>query len=219
MSRSLELCFDYLSPYAFLAWLRIDELCQPRDVQVRFRPVLLAGLLQHWGQLGPAEIPPKRRFVLRDASRIAKRRGVELRPPNPHPFHPLAALRVSLPEVAGEHQRAVIGAIFEAGWQRGENLGDPQVLASAIERAGAPASELLAAAAAEQAKAALRKSTDDAIALGVFGVPTMIYQGELFWGADQLESLADVLDGRDPIDARALDRAWEAPPEIVRPRR
>jgi 2-hydroxychromene-2-carboxylate isomerase len=219
VNRTLELCFDYLSPYAYLAWLGIGELCEPRGVELRLRPVLLAGLLQRWGQLGPAEIPPKRQFVARDAARIAARRGITLCMPAQHPFNPLPALRASLPEVAGGAQPRVVAAIFRAGWSEGADIGDPKLLARIFESAGLPGEELLAKAGTAEAKAALKRSTDEAIALGVFGVPTMIFGGELFWGNDQLESVAEVLDGRDRIDARALDALTDRPLDVVRRRR
>ena len=59
MTRTIDFYFDYLSPYAYLAWLCLPEVTESRDVEIVPRPVLFAGLLNHWGQLGPAEIPPK----------------------------------------------------------------------------------------------------------------------------------------------------------------
>jgi 2-hydroxychromene-2-carboxylate isomerase len=219
VSRAVDFCFDYLSPYAYLAWLRIRDVCEPRNVELRLRPVLLAGLLEHWGQLGPAEIPPKRQFVLRDCLRLAARQGVPLRPPSTHPFNPLAALRVSLPEVGGHDQSRIIGAIFSACWGRGDNVGDEATLARALADAGLDATALLARTRDPEVKALLRRSTDDAIAQGVFGVPSILVDGQLFWGSDQMPSVADALDGTDPIDARALDALSARAPGVQRPRR
>jgi 2-hydroxychromene-2-carboxylate isomerase len=213
VNRTIEFYFDYLSPYAYLAWSAIGRICEPRKVELRLRPVLLAGLLDHFGQLGPAEIPPKRQFVLRDAARTAARRGLPFRLPARHPFNPLPALRVSLPEVSGDRQADAVGAIFHAVWADGADVGDPDALARVLDAAGLDGKGLIAHTALPEIKAALRDSTERAIAHGAFGVPTFIVDGQLFWGDDQMQSIADVLDGNDPIDAAALDRAaLQAPP-------
>ncbi len=74
-TRELDFYFDYLSPYAFLASLQIGELCERHDVQLRLRPVLFGGLLNHWGQLGPAEIAPKAQHVFKECLRYALLKG------------------------------------------------------------------------------------------------------------------------------------------------
>ena len=72
----LDFYFDYISPYAYFAWFNVKALCDRRGLDLYAHPVLFAGLLNHWGQLGPAEIPPKREFVFKDAARYAARRGI-----------------------------------------------------------------------------------------------------------------------------------------------
>ena len=219
MPRTLELHFDYLSPYSYLAWHRMRKLCAERELKLRPKPTLLAGLLQHWGQLGPAEIPPKRQFVVRDTLRIAARRKLPLRPPVPHPFNPLAALRASLEEVSGDRQLDVVDAIFNACWGRGENIGDEATLIGALEAAGLDGRALIERTRAPEIKARLREETEQAIARGVFGVPTVALEGQLFWGDDQLESICGVLDGTDPIDAHSIDSLTERAPGLHRPRK
>ena len=76
MTRSIDFYFDYLSPYAYLAWLRLPEVCTPRKVQIVARPVLFAGLLNYWGHLGPAEIPPKGQHVFKECARFAAMAGI-----------------------------------------------------------------------------------------------------------------------------------------------
>jgi 2-hydroxychromene-2-carboxylate isomerase len=209
----VDFYFDYVSPYAYFAWLRIGELCAARgNVELRIHPVLFAGLLDHWGQRGPAEVPPRRAWVFRDGARYAARHGIPLAWPAAHPFNPLLALRLSLP---GTEQRRVISAIFDAGWARGGDLGAPEQLRRALDDAGLDGAGRLAAAAAPEVKAALRAETDAAIARGVFGVPTMIAGDELFWGSDRLDDLAAHLDGRDPLDDAHRARLREV---MARPR-
>ena len=197
---TVEFYFDYLSPYAYLASLEIGPLCRRHGAALALRPVLFAGLLNHWGQRGPAEIPPKGLHALRDCLRYATLRGVPLRPPRFHPFRPLSALRVSLAEVSGDDQPRVVSALYQLGWARGGDLGSDEEMRAALDEAGLDGGALLSRAAEPEAKQALRDQTEAAVANGVFGIPTMRVAGELFWGLDQLRWLELFLDGRDPLD-------------------
>jgi 2-hydroxychromene-2-carboxylate isomerase len=187
----------------------VRELCERRGTALTIQPVLFAGLLNHWGQLGPAEIPPKALFVFKSCARSATLAGIPFRVPRFHPFNPLTALRVSLREVAGADQPRVIDALFAAGWGRGEDLGSPAVITEALDGAGLDGRALVERAADPAVKETLRAATARAVERGVFGIPTMIANGELFWGNDQLEHVERRLDGADPLDA--LDFSVLAP--------
>ena len=205
--RNLDFYFDYLSPYAYLGSLEIAEVCARHDVALELRPVLFAGLLDHWGQRGPAEIPPKGRHAFRECLRYAVLHDIPLRSPRHHPFRPLTALRVSLAEVSGDAQPRVIGALFEMGWGRGGDLGDDAEITRALDAAGLDGSALVRRTREPEVKQALRAETEAAVARGVFGIPTMLVGDELFWGLDQLRYLELFLEGKDPlagIDTDAL---------------
>lgn len=199
MARTVDFYFDYLSPYAYLAWLCLPEVTDPRDVEIVPRPVLFAGLLNHWGQLGPAEIPPKGRHVGKDTGRFAALRGIPLHAPRYHPFRPLTALRVSLAIVSRDKQKEAITAIFKAGWVESIDLGDPNDIRDALNKAGLDGERLVAATEGSLARDTLHTETETAISRGVFGIPTMVVEDELFWGLDQLQYLALFLDGKDPL--------------------
>jgi 2-hydroxychromene-2-carboxylate isomerase len=217
MTRSIDFYFDYLSPYAYLAWLRLPEVCTPRKVQIVARPVLFAGLLNYWGHLGPAEIPPKGQHVFKECARFAAMAGIPFRSPRYHPFRPLTALRVSLAEVAQDRQTDVISAIFTAGWAEGEDLGDAETIGAALQSAGLDGNALLSAAYEPSAKLKLRQETQTAVEAGVFGIPTMLVDGELFWGLDQLPYLAMFLDGKDPLDSIDVSKITSEGRAAVRP--
>lgn len=210
MSR-VDLYFDYISPYAYLGWVRLRALCREVGAELCAHPVLFAGLLNHFGQLGPAEIEPKRRWLFADVSRLAALQGLPLSCPKAHPFNPLTALRLSVPEATGDLQHDVIDAVFRAGWGRGIDLGSADELSTALDEAGLPGASLVEKAALPAVKQALKASTDAAIKQSVFGVPTMIVNGELFWGSDRIDHVALALAGKDPIDRAAVDRVLERP--------
>lgn len=196
--RAVRFYFDFLSPYAFLAWQRVHDVVESRGGLVEPAPVLFAGLLNHWGQLGPAEIAPKRDYVFRDAYRNAAGLGIVLSSPKSHPFRPLLALRLCCLDLAEDLRKTLISGLFDQIWVRGGGVESAAEVAPVLEAAGLPAS-LLEATADPDIKARLRSNTEAAIAAGVFGVPTMTVDHELFWGFDSLPHLGRYLDGLDPL--------------------
>lgn len=199
MAERVDLYFDFISPYAYIGYLRLAALCDRRGAELALHPVLFAGLLNHWGQLGPAEIPAKRIWTFKDSLRTARLAGFDFCPPPSHPFNPLTALRLALPVVAGADQRRVVDVLFRACWGKGIDLSSPAELRRVLGEAGLDGEALVAKTADPAAKEGLRQATDEAIALDVFGVPTMIVDGELFWGADRVDHVELALDGRDPL--------------------
>src|SRR5688500_1989849 len=115
----VDFYFDYISPFSYLALPRITEITRARRIELVLRPVLFGALLDHWGQLGPAEIPPKRDFTFKFIARQAVLLGVDGLGPKTHPFLSLTALRASLVEVADDHQPAIVAALFDAIWREG----------------------------------------------------------------------------------------------------
>src|SRR5262245_20848683 len=157
--RRVDLYFDFISPYSYFAWKRLRPLCATAGAEVIAHPTLFAGLLNRWGQLGPAEIPPKRRFLFSDCVRVAALSGVPFAGVKFHPFNPLTALRVALAEVGGDRQHDVIEALFHAGWGAGIDLGSPDELAAALDGAGFDGRALIEKAALPEVKEALKKNT------------------------------------------------------------
>ena len=204
---TLDLYCDFISPYAYLGWTQIHALAARHERTVRPIPVLFAALLAHSGTLGPAEIPAKRRYIYKDTLRSARALGVPFRAPPTHPFNPLLALRVATASPTPATRIDVIDALFRAAWGSGAGVETEAQVRAALDGAGLPGAELIARASEPATKQQLRAATDAAIAAGVFGVPTVIADGELFWGVDSLPHLERFLAGHDPItaeDAAAL---------------
>jgi 2-hydroxychromene-2-carboxylate isomerase len=175
---SVDWYFDFVSPFSYLALHRLEKLSHP----VRCKPVLFAALLNHWGQKGPAEITAKRRWTYRWCHWWAAELGIPFRFPAAHPFNPLSHLRLAL--ACGSRLDAV-KRIFDAIWMSGENANDPVRLAALCRELGIDPGEM----ENEAVKSALRKNTDEAAARGVFGVPSFVADGEVFWGADAIDFL------------------------------
>ena len=179
--------FDPISPFVYLAFHRLPEALQGCSYNVEYRPLLFAGLLNHWGQKGPAEIEPKRAWTFRHVQWLAQQQGLDMQTPLQHPFNPLPLLRLAL--AAGPNRR-VVQAVLAHVWQGGGDANDPTRLA-ALRELLAPARDPDGA----DVKAELRALTDSAVADGLFGVPTIRWQGRNFWGLDALPMLRDALQG------------------------
>ncbi len=178
--------FDFISPFSYLQLVRFERL--PRELEVTFRPVLFAGLLGHWGHKGPAEIPAKRVHTYRWCHWYAAREGIPFRMPPAHPFNPLRPLRLA---TARGGDPAVVRGVFEAIFGEGRDLGDDAEWRRVVDRLGIADADALIADLA--VKDALRQETENAARRGVFGVPTFAVGGELFWGVDSTELVADYL--------------------------
>jgi len=206
MPRVIRFYFDYESPNAYLAWTQLPKLAEKHVCTIEAFPVLYAGLLDAHGQLGPGEVPAKGRWMTSNFLRKAVALGLPLNPPPFFPFNPLLALRVSLLPLEEAQRQALIDALFKAVWVRALHVSEPPVVERVADEIGLPGSELIERAQGPEIKALLRQQTDDAISRGVFGVPSMEAEGELFWGYDDFPYLDLFLAGNDPLNPRERQR-------------
>ena len=214
----LDYYFDFISPFSFFSWHRLPKICEKRGIELRIHPVVFGKLLDHWGQLGPAEIPPKKENIWNFCYRLAAIEGLSFNSPKYHPYHPIPSLRVSLKEVCGIHQTKVVDAIFSAGWTQGRDLGDPQELEAILNETGLDGPSYLRRTKEPAVKEMLFRETQNAIDHQVFGVPTCIVADELFWGYDQLDHLEQYLDNHDSLDKENVQEMLNRPRGIDRKR-
>lgn len=200
--------FDFISPFSYLQLRRFGEL--PPDANIRYVPVLFAGLLAHWGQKGPAEIVPKRAFTYQYLQWYAGRHGISFRMPPAHPFNPLKALRLS---IALGSTAAVVREIFEFIWAEGRTIENDDWI-SLCERLRVDGADTLIGA--PSVKSALKNNTENAAALGVFGVPTFEVDQRQFWGVDATDMLVDYLADPDAFDSDEMRRVRELPLGVAR---
>jgi 2-hydroxychromene-2-carboxylate isomerase len=202
----IRFLFDYISHNAYLAWTQIGVIAQRHGREVEPEPVLFAGLLNAYGQLGPAEVPPKARWMMLDVARKARRLALPIAPPKTHPFPPLLALRVTHAAPADEPRRRLIDGLFRAVWGESRDISDAGEVARIADAAGLDGAQLVKEASSDSSKARLRDATERAVRDGVFGVPTALVDGELFWGYDDLAHLELFLAGRDPLQPGDRER-------------
>lgn len=186
--RRVELWYDVVCPYAYLASTQIDRVAEEAGAAVDWRPFLLGGVLQAVGTSDDAMRQmsrPRLHHNWLDMHRWAEWFDVPLEMPAAHPRRTVLAMRTVL--AAGEQGRvAVSRALFDAYWARGEDVADADVVARALDRGGLDGSSLVRRASDPAIKQELRDRTDEAIRRGVFGAPTMFVGDRMFWGQDRL---------------------------------
>lgn len=184
----IEFFFDIASTYSFLASTQIDALGERLGVPIRWRPMLLGGVIKATGNRTPIEVPAKARYMLQDLGDWASLYGIELRFPSHFPPNSIPIQRV-LTAVPEAEVRGLAKALFTAYWTQNQNLSDLAVLAHVIHAADFPSVELLARAQDQDIKDRLRATTDEAVARGAFGAPTFFVGSRMFWGNDRLPLL------------------------------
>lgn len=209
----IDFHFDPISPYAWLAFAQLPEALEGLSYSVRYRPILFAGLLQHWGQKGPAEIEPKRAWTFRQVHWLAAKHGIAIDTPAAHPFNPLGLLRLLLAcaPAGGLPNRLQCETVLRHVWQGGAVADDPARLRD-LQAALAPQRD----PQGDEVKRELRQATEAAVAAGLFGVPSLVSGGRVFWGFDALPMLADALRGGAWFDGPAWAREGAPRPGLVR---
>ena len=210
MSAPLDWYFDFISPFAYLQWKRLRR--DFPEVALNPKPLLFAAILNHVGQLGPAEIPQKRRHTYRIVLWQARQLGIPLTFPPAHPFNPLPALRLCL---AAPDRMAAIDAIFDHIWVQGRVADSIDALADVAAKLGI--ADPAAAIARDDVKRELMANGEEAIRLGLFGVPTLKVRDELFWGNDATELALAYAHDENALDAEM--RRVDAIPAAVQRQR
>jgi 2-hydroxychromene-2-carboxylate isomerase len=197
--KNVDFYFDFVSPYSYLCLHRLQAL---GPVSITYRPVLFAALLNHWGQKGPAEIPAKRLWTYRWCTWWAQQLGIPFRFPASHPFNPLHHLRLCIAAGGGVE---AIRRIFDDLWTTGAEASDPARFSRLCEALGVKPAQL------GESKDVLRRNTEEAAARGVFGVPSFIVEGEVFWGADAIEFVKAFLEDAGTLRNEEMRRVAALP--------
>ncbi|MBT5457242.1 MAG: 2-hydroxychromene-2-carboxylate isomerase [Rhodospirillaceae bacterium] len=209
MPRTADWYIDFISPYPYLQLASFDRF--PSDLVIQPRPVLFPALLKHWENKGPAEIPAKRSQTYRYCHWLAGKRGIPFKAPPRHPFNPLPLLRLA---VALDGELDAMRAMFDHVWGKGRDADDPKTIEALASSLGID--DAATRINDQKVKDQLRANTDEAIARGVFGVPTFVINDEIFWGDDITDMLLDYLDNPDLFATGELGRLGDLPVGVER---
>jgi 2-hydroxychromene-2-carboxylate isomerase len=201
--------FDFISPFAYLQFTQLGNF--PENIKINYKPVLFAGLLKHWEHKGPAEIPQKRKLTYRHILWQARKNNIAFTMPPAHPFNPLKALRLC---IAVDNDTYAISKIFNYIWAEGNTLEDISAWLELTSRLGVDNPDELIKQT--EVKEQLRTNTEQAVSLGIFGVPTTIINGELFWGFDTTEMLLEYINNHAVIQDAEMKRVSSLPEAVQR---
>jgi|TARA_B000000532_G_C18835587_1_gene392384 2-hydroxychromene-2-carboxylate isomerase len=208
--KKVDWYFDFISPFAYLQFSQFKRF--ENDLSITIHPVVFGALLKHWGQLGPAEIVPKRIFTYRFFKWKADRLGIEYTMPPSHPFNPLPAL---LSCIAGNSTYEVTKEIFDIIYKQGEQPDQKEgreKLETLLNKYPSEYSELDESAL----KKILRTNTSRAIENGVFGVPTFVVDQQIFWGGDSSDMMLDFIKNPELFSSEEMKRVSSMPMGLIR---
>ncbi|MBT7609155.1 MAG: thioredoxin domain-containing protein [Bacteriovoracaceae bacterium] len=201
--KNLYYYFDFLSPYSYLSWQKhktfLDKWTK-QNIQMTYIPVSLATIIHFHETKGPAEIVSKRNYLFKDCLRYSLKNDILFNPPEELPFNSLYALRCALIENAGESQFTIIDTIFCKGWEEGRDIGNPDIIINILNEQGLDGSQYINRVTEKDIRKSLKLNVKNAQENDVFGVPTFIYENELFWGNDSIENLDLFISGKEKID-------------------
>lgn len=187
----LDWYFDFISPFAYLQHCQFNRL--PKSIEINYKPILFAGLLKHWANVGPAEIPPKRTFTYKHCYWYARKNGIAFKMPPAHPFRSLNALRLA---IACRCDPKAVQIIFETIWQRGFEIESNKAITYLKSKLKIDNFSNLVST--KTVKNSLIENTEEAASREIFGVPTFSIKKnqegyENFWGLDSFEMMLDYL--------------------------
>jgi 2-hydroxychromene-2-carboxylate isomerase len=194
MKKEVELLFDYGSPFSYLASLQIEGFAKRNQATIVYTPILLGAVLRATGNASPMTVPAKGQYMAIELRRWAARYNVPFKP-NPYPFmsNTLRLMRAAIAAQKLGYFPLYHRAVYRAVWAEAQDLGSEAILRRVLDNAGAPATELMAAAERQDVKDELRRNTDLAIERGVFGAPTFFVGNEMFWGNDRFDFVEEAL--------------------------
>ena len=207
MGKKIEFWFDFGSPASYLAWVQLPKIAASRGATIDWKPMLLGGVFQATSNRSPVEIPAKGQWMLADLPRWAARYGAPYKRNPNFPINTLALMRGAVGmQRRGEAQfLRYVEAVFRAMWETERNMGDPATVGAVLGAAGFDPAEFMAMVADPAVKDALKAATQQAVERGVFGAPTVFVDGQMHFGQDRLDFVADLLvEKPDEVAAACL---------------
>lgn len=192
-SQVIQFWFEFASTYSYLSIMRIEDVTREAGVQVEWKPFLLGPIFRSQGwNTSPFNIYPlKGRYMWRDIERLCDNYGIPFKKPSHFPRNGLLAARVACMAASEGWCPEFTKAVFRANFAENREIADPKIITEILTSIGQEGSQVIARAESSENKEYLRKQTEEAVSLGIFGAPTFVVGTELFWGNDRLENAID----------------------------
>ena len=185
----IEVWYEFASTYSYLATARVESVAAEAGHTVSWRPFLLGPVFarQGWSDSPFNIYPAKGAYMWRDLERSCARLGLPFNRPSVFPRSSVRAARVAIVGMAEPWIGAFTRAIYHANFVDDRDISDPDEIERVLDGLGLPARDIVERAESAEYKPKLRDQTARAITLGIFGAPTFVVNGELFWGNDRLD--------------------------------
>ena len=193
MTKSVEFCFDFVSPAAYIAWHVLPRIAERAGVEITYRPVFLGGVMQATGNRPPGMVEAKARWMERDLARWAELYGLDYRKNDIHPQRTLTAMRGARVLLGDRMFRPYGDALFRAMHVENLEVQDPQIFAQLIAGLSLDPEEFLTRLSVPENKDGLKADTERAVIQGMFGAPTFFVGDRLHFGQDRLWMVAEDL--------------------------
>jgi 2-hydroxychromene-2-carboxylate isomerase len=186
----IEFWFNFASTYSYPAAMRVEELAGSHGCVVQWRPFLLGAIFQKqgWNDSPFNTYPAKGRYMWRDLERLCASLELPFRKPSQFPRNGLAAARLACAHEGAPWIALFVRRVYEAIFAHDLDIAQPSVLLDCLDRLVEDPAAILATVRANDAKSRLRRNTERAVDLGIFGAPMTVVGNELFWGNDRLEA-------------------------------
>ena len=188
MTKEVEFYFDFISPYAYLAYKKIQSL--PKDIKIKYKPVLLGALHNLEGITAPAFIKPKLKHMISDCDLIANKNKSNFIWNSKFPINSLSIMRGYL-FINAENRELYLNVMFDAYWKDNLDISNEKILKNLIEKCKINSSKFFDGIKDLKIKDELKSITQEAHDKGIFGAPTFVVNNKIFWGQDRLEFALD----------------------------
>ncbi|EQA46112.1 DSBA-like thioredoxin domain protein [Leptospira broomii serovar Hurstbridge str. 5399] len=192
---TFDFWFEFASTYSYLTAGRIEKLSQQKGVLPVWKPFLLGPIFREQGLAdSPFNLfPMKGRYMWKDLERRCGKYELPFLRPAIFPQNGLMAARIATAYCEEDWIHEFVKLVYKAEFALGKDISQPSVLKEILNDLGQPGNEIFSSSESPVSKSLLRENTETAKSLGIFGAPSFIVKGELFWGDDRLEDAIEFL--------------------------
>ena len=187
MTSVIDFYFDFISPYSYLAYKKLINL---KNINVNYKPILLGGLHKLGGITAPAFNERKMKNMKNDCELIAKKNKIEFKWNNKFPINSLSLMRGYL-TIDNKLKKKYFDNCFNAYWKDDIDISNEKNLSKILEKCEININFFKENIKQQKIKDELKKLTNDAFEMNIFGAPTFIVNKKLFWGQDRLDYALD----------------------------